>query len=119
MSPSLILLERLAAFSLPPSMLIFQLAAAGLGLPLICVIAFEPLAGAKLVTHPDGVALDSAACSTAASVVSAPLGESVTEQTSNADVPLLMINASGLSTPDWKSLSATHCAAPLGLGGGP
>ena len=33
-------------------MLMFHLAAAGLGLPLICVIGPVPLAGTKLVTHP-------------------------------------------------------------------
>src|SRR5690242_4264477 len=104
-SPSWILLARLADFCGLPSMLISHFGAAGVGLPLICVILPLPLAGAKLLTQPDGDELVSACSSTVASVALTPVTDSDTEQTFRLAVRSFTISVRRLGTPDWKLLA--------------
>ena len=118
MSPSSILLDSFAGFSPAPSMLICHRASGGLGLPLSSVSGPGPPAGSKLLTHPAGVELVSAARRTTPSVLVAALPVIVTEHACSGAAGLSMTSVSRLCTPAWKEPSATHFGAPpCGFGG--
>ena len=87
--------------------------------PLILVIAPEPLPGSNPVTQPLGVVPATAAFSTVARVVVVAPGASVTEQTAGDPTPVSITSASPVDSapPVANSVTPFHCGPLAGTGG--